>query len=163
MQDDIVRDIVTTLGLFFKLDTLKILRSVVLEDKQTDNMEAFDDLLRGAESFWQVTKEANTKARQMYEKAVALDPNYATAYAYMGWTYWADVFYQWSHNPQGDIERASKLARKALALDDSNLLALSLVSQVDCLQQRFDQAVKDAQRVIDTNPNFSWGYMWLAM
>jgi hypothetical protein len=50
MQDDIVRGIVTTLGLFFKLDTLQ-LRSVVREDRPTDNLEASDAEMRGAESF----------------------------------------------------------------------------------------------------------------
>jgi adenylate cyclase len=163
MQDDIVRDIVTTLGLFFKLDTLNHWRGLVPEDKATENMEAFDDLLRGAERFWRFTKEGNEKSREMYRKAVALDPKYAEAYAAVGWTFAMDVAHGWSRDPKADLERAFALAQDALALDDSNLLALSLVSQVDSLQQRFDQAVKDAERVIDANPNFSWGYFWLAL
>ena len=42
-QDDIVREIVTTLGLLFKLNTMNHWR-LVLQDAQTENVEAFDDL-----------------------------------------------------------------------------------------------------------------------
>ena len=52
--------------------------------KHTDNLEAYDYFLRGIESFLRFTKEANAQARQMYEKAVALDPQYAEAYARLG-------------------------------------------------------------------------------
>ena len=37
--------------------------------------------LRGMEYFRRFTKEANAQARQMWEKAIALDPQYAEAYA----------------------------------------------------------------------------------
>ena len=74
-----------------------------------------------------------------------------------------DVANGWSQKPQADLQRASKLAQEALGLDASNLLALSLVSQLNSVQQRFDLAIKDAERIIDTNPNFSWGYFWLAL
>jgi adenylate cyclase len=163
MQDDIVRDIVTTLGLFFKLDTLNRWRSFVPRDKSTENLEAFDDNLRGAESFFRFTKDDNEQARQMYQKALALDPNYAGAYAGAGWTFALDAYLRWSEHPQADLERASRLAQKALALDDSNLSSLTLVSWLDALQQRFDQAVKDAERALSINPNDAQGYCWLAV
>ncbi len=55
--------------------------------KHTDNLEAYDAFLRGVEYCCRITKEANAQARQMYEKAIALDPQYAEAYAALGWTY----------------------------------------------------------------------------
>ena len=59
--------------------------------KTTDNLEAYDFFLRGVEYFWRFTKETNVQARQMFEKAIALDPQYAEAYAWLGWTYWHGV------------------------------------------------------------------------
>jgi hypothetical protein len=38
------------------------------------------------ESFLQDTKEANTQARQLFEHALALDPQYAEAYAALSFT-----------------------------------------------------------------------------
>jgi adenylate cyclase len=45
----------------------------------TDNLEAYDLLLRGVEYCYRFTKEANAQARQMFERAIALDPQYAGA------------------------------------------------------------------------------------
>ena len=86
--------------------------------KHTDNLEAYDSFLRGVEYFWRFTKEANAQARQMFEKAIALDPQYAEAYAWLGWTYWLEWVLRWSADPQ-TLERALALAQQALALDDS--------------------------------------------
>ena len=64
----------------------------------TDNLEAYDYYLRGIESllraWYERKKEANVQARQMFEKAIELDPQYAAAYAGLGWTYWLDWFYR---------------------------------------------------------------------
>jgi adenylate cyclase len=161
MQDEIVRGIVTTLGLMFKLDNLQ-LGMVVRQSLQTDNLEAFDAALRCGELFWQFTKEGNAKARQMCQKAVALDPNYAEAYQAMGWTYENDVAFEWTHDPGADLKRASIFARKALALDDSNTMALALISDNDRMNGRFDEAVTDAQRAMATDPNNGFVYWFLA-
>jgi len=72
LQDEIVQKIVTTLRL-----QLSVQEQGWIVRKRTDNLEAYDALLRGVEYFWRYTKEANTQARQMFEKAVALDPQYA--------------------------------------------------------------------------------------
>jgi tetratricopeptide (TPR) repeat protein len=60
------------------------------------------------------------------------------------------------------LKRSAELAHKALALDDSNSDALALLSHVDWLQRRFDQAVADAQRAVAINPNYAQGYAALA-
>src|SRR5262249_36923673 len=47
----------------------------------TNNLEAYDVCLRGEAQFLIFTKEANTQARQLFEQAIALDPQYAAAHA----------------------------------------------------------------------------------
>ena len=48
--------------------------------KHTDNLEAYDAFLRGVEYFWRFMQETTASARQMFEKVIALDPQYAEAY-----------------------------------------------------------------------------------
>jgi adenylate cyclase len=162
MQDEIVRSIVTTLRLLFKVNALH-LGSVVRESLQTDNLDAFDASLRCMESFWKFTKDDNAAARQMCEKSIALDPRYAAAYQGLGWTYENDVAFQWSKDPAGDLERASSFAHKALALDDSNTMALNLISDNDRMGGKFEEAVTEAQRAVVTDPNNSFVYWFLAL
>ncbi len=45
------------------------------------------------------TKEANLQARQMFEKAVELDPAYAEAYVGLSWTYYARVDFSMESSP----------------------------------------------------------------
>src|SRR5262249_41658778 len=82
LQDEMVEKMVTTLKL-----QLTVHGEWDSTRKHTDNLEAYDSLLRGLEPFFRYTKETNAQARQLFEKAVALDPQYAEAYAYLAWTY----------------------------------------------------------------------------
>ena len=82
VQDEIVGKVVTTLGLIFKLDEMKLPHPGSF--RPTDNAEAFDDFLRGVEYFCRGTKDDNAKALEWAEKAVVLDPKFGQAYALMG-------------------------------------------------------------------------------
>jgi hypothetical protein len=74
VQDEIVQKIVTTLKLQLTLE-----EQGILVRKHTDNLEAYDALLRGMDSYNQFTKETNAGPTTV-EKALALDPHYAEAY-----------------------------------------------------------------------------------
>jgi adenylate cyclase len=82
LQEEIKRKIVVHLAL--KLTDVEGER---LEHLYTTNPEAYDSFLRGMEYFWRFTKETHAQARQMFEKALELDPTYALAHMMVGWTY----------------------------------------------------------------------------
>jgi adenylate cyclase len=156
LQDEIVQKIVTTLKL-----QLTLREQGILVRKTTDNLEAYDSFLRGMESFLRLTKEANVQARQMYEKAIALDPQYVTAYVGLGTTYLTEWSWHWSPDPQ-TLERAFELAQKAVALDDSLPGAHGLLSWVYMMKQQPDQAMAEGERAIALDPNFADSYARLA-
>jgi TolB-like protein/predicted Zn-dependent protease len=156
LQDEIVQKIVTTLKL-----QLTLREQGYLVRKTTDNLEAYDYYLRGTDYFVRATKEANTQARQMFEKAIELDPQYAEAYAALGWTHWMEWVLQWSQDPQS-LERAFELAQKALALDDSLPLAHMVLGYVYLWKQQPDQAIAEAERAIALDPNDAENYRGLA-
>jgi len=152
LQDEIVQKIVTTLKL-----QLTLQEQGWVVRKHTDNLEAYDYVLRGVEYFWRVTKETNSQARQMFEKAIALDPQYAEAHARLGWTYWLEWGYRWSADPQ-NLERALALAHQALALDDSLPKAHSLLSLVYARKQQYNQAIAEGERAIALDSNYADSY-----
>ena len=93
VQDEILRRVVTTLGLIFKLDQLN---APHWWTQPTDNLEAYDDELRAIEHTWRFTKDDNAGARQWSEKAIELDSKFAHAYASLGWSYFFDSYFRWS-------------------------------------------------------------------
>src|SRR5262249_47201951 len=95
LQDEIVQKIVTTLKL-----QLTLQEQGYIVRKTTDNLEAYDAVLRGIEYIFRYTKEDNLQARQLFEKAIALDPQYAEAYAQLSRTYWLEWGLRWSTDPQ---------------------------------------------------------------
>ncbi len=152
LQDEIVQKIVMTLGL-----QLRLQEHGYIVRKHTDNLEAYDYLLRGIEPFFRVTQATNAQARQLWEKAVALDPQYAEAYAWLSNTYWQEWIFRWSADPQ-TLERAWALAQQALALDDSLPRAHSLLGFVYAAKQQYDQAIAEGERAIALDPNNADSY-----
>src|SRR5216683_2483655 len=156
LQDEIVRRIVTTLNL--QLDLMQRGADV---RQTTDNLEAYDDFLRGLEFFWNTTRDGNAKAREMFEKAIELDAKYARAYAFLGYSYWRDWTWQWSHDPH-TLDRAFQLEQQAIALDDSLPVAHMGLGEVYLFRKQYDHATAEAERAIALDLNSAVGYKALA-
>ncbi|HKA56691.1 MAG TPA: tetratricopeptide repeat protein, partial [Candidatus Binatia bacterium] len=153
LQDEIVQKLVTTLRL-----QLTLQEQGYGVRKRTDNLEAYDLFLRGTGYTWQNTKEATAQAQQMWERALALDPQYAEVCAWLSFTYYRDWVWRWSADPQ-TLERALALAQQALALDSSLPIAHSVLSFVYALKQQYDQAIAEGEQAIAFDPNNADGYV----
>jgi adenylate cyclase len=152
LQDEIVQKIVTTLKL-----QLTLREQGYLVRKTTDNLEAYDLYLRGIEASNRYTQEARIQARQRFEKALALDPQYAEAYVRLGMTYVRGWSLQWDQDSQA-LEQAFELVQKAVALDDSLPLAHRVLGLVLVWKKQHDQAIAAAERAVALDPNDAEGY-----
>jgi len=148
-----VQKIVTTLKLQLTLE-----EHGFIVRKHTNNLEAYDDFLRGVDQYYRSTKESNIQAQQLFEKAVALDPQYAEAYTWLGDTYYLKRIWRWSADPQ-TLERALTLEQQAVALDDSLPAAHSLLGGVYAWKQQYDQAIAEAEQAIALDPNNANSYV----
>jgi adenylate cyclase len=156
LQDEITQQIVVNLNAEVRQVELERVRRT-----PTSNLTAYDYLLRGWELRQRFTKEANIQARQMYEKALELDPTYALAYVALGWTYHLEWAWQWSQDPQ-TLERYFTLAQRALVLDGSLPQAHMLLSQAYLWKRQHELAIAEAEQAVALNPNDVWGYHLLA-
>jgi adenylate cyclase len=151
LQDEVIQRIVTALVTKLTEDEQEH-----LVRKGTESVEAYDYTLRGSNYFFRFTKEANSRARSMFEKAIALDPNYASAHSWAGWTHWMEWSFGWSRDPQS-LERAFELAQRTISLDDSIFQAHSLLGKVLLWKNLHDQAISELDKTITLNPNYADG------
>ena len=125
--------------------------------RYTENLEAYDYFLRGRAYEARATKETNAQAREMFERAIELDPSFAGAYAVLSHTHWRDWSFQWSEDPQA-LERAFEAAKRAVALDDSLPLAHTYLGWAYVFRKQYEEAIAEGERAIVLDPNFAEGY-----
>ncbi len=101
----------------------------ILIPRTTENLEAYDDLLRVTEYMLSSTKNGNIKARQMFEKAIEFDPKYAAAYASPGFNYWFGWVVGFNADPNV-LQRALELEQQAIIFDDSLASAHSALASI---------------------------------
>ena len=126
----------------------------------TENLTAYDTLLRGVSHFLRLSVKENAKAKSNFKKAVALDPEYATAYVLLGYTHLMDYAFGTNRDFQR-LEQAAGLARKALSLDEASFLAHALLADVCRTRGQYEQAVLHAQQSLALNPNDPTAYRGL--
>ena len=147
LQDEVAQKIVAALAVKLTEDEQKR-----LVRKYTDNMEAYDALLQGLEYKNHYTKEANLQARQMFERAIDLDPEFALAYALLGLTHAQEWSLGWSQDPQS-LEQAIELAQRAIALDDSLPLGHNVLGGVYLWRKQHEQAIAELEKAIALSPS----------
>ncbi|PYM52128.1 MAG: hypothetical protein DME14_01575, partial [Candidatus Rokuibacteriota bacterium] len=156
LQDEVTQKIVGVLAV-----KLTVPEKDRLGRAPTRNLDAYDYVLRGLEYHRRTTKEANAEARTMFARAVELDPDYAKAYAALGWTYLQAWQFQWSRDPE-TLEQAFQLAQKAIARDDSLAGPHSLLGQVYLWKKEHERAIAEAERAVGLAPNDADSYETLA-
>ena len=127
--------------------------------KDTDNLEAYDFLLRGKDLYLQFTREANDQARQMFEQAITLDPNFAPAYAELARVFIQARNHGWSESLVESLKRARECGEKAVALDDQLPQAHNVLGFADMWQKRHEQARAHVDRALALDPNFADSHM----
>ena len=147
LQDDVTQRIVAALSVKVTEDEQKRLLR-----RYTDNMEAYDYYLRGLEYFSKLTKETNILARQMLQRAIDLDPQFAAAYALLGLAHSQEWTQGWSQDSQ-PLEHAFELAQKAIALDETLPLGYAILGEVYLHKKKHEKAIAAQQKAIALSPN----------
>jgi tetratricopeptide (TPR) repeat protein len=157
LQDEVTQKIVLALKVM-----LTPAEQARFRQAPTNNLEAYDYFLRGQAYFWRFTREANSQARQMFERAIELDPQYAGAYAVLSWNYLVEWLSQWSQDPQ-TLAQGFAVAQRAVVLDDSLPLTHTMLGAAYLLQKQHEQAIAEGEKAITLGPNYADGYAWLGV
>ena len=134
IQDEVTQTIVSTMR--GRLEDAEIWNA---SRKRTDSLSAYDCLLRGVEQLRAYGPDVNRRARELFEQAVALDPKYALAHAYLALSLVIENGYG---NASADIkQRALDTAMAAVRLDPRESRCHIFLGQVHRLRDEYDLAI----------------------
>lgn len=153
VQDDITAKIVHALEMNL-FDANHALSSRM----ETNNTEAYDCVLRGREQYRLFAKDSNATARLLYERAIALDPDYAEPYAGLAETY----VQEWFMGSEPTLDRAFEVAQQAAARDPTLPLVQEALSTVHLFKRQHAKAIATARRWIELEPSNADAYATLA-
>ena len=143
VQERIARRIAGTLA--SSLQQLALQQSL---RKPTDNLDAYDLLLRSRALAADSTRAGNRSARDLLERVTLLSPTYAEAYAEMADLYFQRATFGWSEFPEQDIDAAIRLAQKAIELDEECVLARAYTAL-----QKYELGLAESERALEINPS----------
>jgi adenylate cyclase len=131
--------------------------------RSTNNLRAWSYAVKGYSLYERITKDDNAKARELFEKAVESDPDYAWAWTMIGFTYFIDTRYGW-HRPREESEKMMiEYGQKAVKLDDSIPDVYLLLASPHIWRKEHDEAIALAEKAIAIDPNSAESYAELGM
>jgi class 3 adenylate cyclase/TolB-like protein/Flp pilus assembly protein TadD len=148
VQDRIARRIAGTLAT--NLQQIAVQQSL---RKPTDNLDAYDMLLRGRTKAAETTPSGNRMAREMLEKAMTMAPAYADAYAELASVHFERATFGWSEFVQQDIDTAIRYAQKAIDLDEESVLAHGVLARAYAATGKYHLAMAESERALEINPS----------
>jgi adenylate cyclase len=109
--------------------------------------------LRAIDYYDQYTKESNLQARAAALQAIAIDPHFALAHAYVGWTYMAEFWWSWSDDPAQSAAKALEWAQKAVAADPQEYNAHWVLGDAYQARGEPQRALAAYETALSLNPN----------
>jgi TolB-like protein len=148
IQDEITTHIITALQV--KLTEGEQAR---VFSKGTKNLDAYMKVVEARYLSYQSTIEGNTRAKQLAEEAISLDPNYAFAYRALALANIIDIWLGLTKDPQESLKKCFELYKKATTLDESLAMGYVGMGYTLVMMRRYDEGITQAQRGLELEPN----------
>jgi TolB-like protein/Tfp pilus assembly protein PilF len=134
--------------------------STAISNKPTENPEAYELYLKGR-FFWNKRTGQDLKtACDYFQQAIAIDPNYATAYAGLAESYILIPLFD-AGSPQDYFPKAKAAAERAIELQETSAEAHTALALLFCFSDvNFAQSEKEFKRAIELNPNYATAHHW---
>jgi adenylate cyclase len=159
IRDNIILDIASAIaGNLTDGDVAKISR------RNTGSLEAWEAYQRGRTLYERYNPEDNLRSRGLYQKAVALDPEFLSAWQNIGWTYYIEgrSFLAGEARDRA-FAKAIEIADKILEMDSSYYGSYFLRAGVLTRLGRHEEAIANGRKAYEMEPNSTNTAAMLAM
>jgi TolB-like protein/Tfp pilus assembly protein PilF len=138
--------------------------------KPTESLDAYDFFLRGmarevadlAGGLEQPTSDGTSEALRLFNSAIKLDPEFASAHGMAALCYAQRKAFGWMSDREREIADAAQLARRAMQVGKDDAVALAAGGYVLAfVVHELDTGVAGIERALKLNPNFAAAWLFL--
>ncbi len=160
LQTEIARDVAGEIE--FSLTRKRPTYSVEQASPLQNTYQAYDSYLKGRYFWNKRTRQGFQQAIEYFQEAIAIDSNYARAYAGLADSY--TLLRGYSESPEAEsMSKARAAALKAIELDDRLAEAHTSLALIgETFDFDWEKAEKEFRRAIDLDPNYATAHQWYA-
>lgn len=155
LQDRVVAGVMSALEV--KVDSSAMER---IAAPDTIHLEAYEEYAQGRQDFYQIGKDSLERARQHLERAVALDPNYALAYAALGATHAMRFIHR---TDPTDLDSAARYCERALELDPELGEPYPWLTYAYVRQGKVQEGIRTGIRGVERQPDLVLSHYFLSV
>jgi adenylate cyclase len=156
LQDEITMKILTAVRVKLTEGEIPSAYSKYYKGKQ--GFDCYLKLMEGAKYLDLNTIEDNNVARRLTEEAISVCPENPVGYAQLALVYNMDYGLGNTKSPRETLEKLEELAKKALAIDDSILIAHIVLTFLYNWKGEHDKAIAEGERAVALHPSGSGAY-----
>ena len=157
LQDELTQNIVSVLQI--KLDGAE---AALFGIQETKSIGAHDYLLQAIATHRKYTEKTTKDAIALYNKALASDPNYAAAHAWLA----RSLALTWSQKWDADVkilDSALLHAERAVELAPQSPYAISILGWVHLWRKNREESIAECRRAIAIDPNNAEAQLFLSI
>ncbi len=155
IQDDISQAIVKALRVILSEGEKK-----QIEKARAVDVKAYDYYLRGRQYFHHFRRKSLEYARQMFNKAIEIDPDYARAYS--GVADASSLLYTYFDARESNLRQADIASRKAIELEPELAEAHVARGIALSMSKRFEEAIPAFEQAMKLDPKLFDATYWFA-
>jgi TolB-like protein len=157
LQDEIGMDVMAALNV-----KITGYEAGALQHSRPNNLKAYEHYLKGLYYHLGRKRDDVIKARQSFEEAIRIDPNYGRAYTWLANTHLDEIELRLTTQRDQAMEKAEEAVRKALAADP-DYPPYGTISRINRIKKDFDNAILYARKGVHQGPTDSGQHYMLCM
>lgn len=150
IQEEVAEAVATQLVIHAKEDAVARLRT-----RPPQSLEVHELVLRARKRYREFSREATVEMRELAERAIALDPNYAPAWEVLAAALLQFYYqpYDEHHNTPEILQQARTAAERSIALDGNFSTAHAILAATLVPARENEAALAANDRALALNPN----------
>ncbi len=130
-------------------------------DRGTHSVQAYELSLKGRAKFFMFSPETNKECINLLDRALAIDPTFADAWAGQVFPYQSGWSFAWPGYDDGLLVAAQK-ARRAVELAPNSSLAHCRLGWVQTFLRQTELSIESFEQAIEIDPNSADTHAWFS-